>query len=348
MKPQRINSTTEIIGVDNILNLDTAYSLLDRSTISDGTKELYKKNVVHFLNFIQEHGLNRKSLLLFRDELEQPIYKKDGKGLVSDRTKNGYLAAAIKLVKQAIRYDKITEDINTDIVGFKLEKDHKEGLSFEEVLKVLAVIKQEKKDKKRLKNNALFHLMAFRGLRQMEVQGIRIEWIDFDKNTIRFRRKGQRKQWTLNKEGQKVENFGKYESHKCFPRVLAAMKAYIDFLGRSEGYLFCGLRTINKEGKNARVIDPEKPMKLESIRKAFKETATGKTPGLFQVAGLPEARSLHGTRHFFGSFLIAKGYSPAEVARLLGHKTLDMVMVYYDNANMENLMHQLEKDFSSF
>lgn len=340
MKPQIINSNELVLneGID----LNTAYGLIDLSTNSPATKDKYKKNVVHFVNYIQEFGLNRKSLLLFRVHLDQPIIKKDGKSLVSDRTKNGYLAAATNLVKQGIKHDVISDNINTEVEGFKLIKQHKEGLTLMEVVGVLNIIKGIEKEEKRLKLKAMFSLLAFRGLRQMELQGIRIEHVNFTDNTIRFRRKGQRQQFTLDTNGEKIEDFSKYEAHKCFPLVMSALKAYISFLGVNEGYLFAGLTT--KNGK--RIRDYNKPLSLVAIRKIFTETEEGKTDGLFKLAGIPKEKSLHGTRHFFGTYLISKGYSPAEVARLLGHKTLDMVMTYLDNSNMGALMEKLEQDFN--
>ena len=179
----------------------------------------------------------------------------------------------------------------------------------------------------------------------MEVQQIKIEHIDFANNTIRFRRKGEKIKQTLNAQQEVVEDYSQYTAHKCFGRVMRALQEYVDFLGVSEGFLFPGVKTIEFEGTKIRKQDFDKPMRLVSIRKLFTERAPKKTAGLFKLANLPLDRSLHGFRHFFGTYLIAKGYSPAEVARLLGHSSLDMVMTYYDNHQMGALMERLERDF---
>ena len=360
MKPAKINSATPIeetsVNPPNnnaaqlqpyrLISLQEAYALIDRSGLSASSKEKYKQHIVHFINFTHEYGLQKNSLLLFEQQLNQPIFKEDGKGLISDKTKKGYLAAASKLLKQMNLHHNLERPINREVEGIlKVEKGHKEGLSIMEVVSVYSVIKGIKKEKKRLQLQALFFLFAFRGLRQMEVQGIRIEHLNFENNTIRFRRKGETVKQTLNANQEVVEDYQQYTAHKCFGRVMRALKEYVNFLGVSKGFLFSGVKTIEFEGKKIRVKDFEKPMRLVSIRKLFTERAPKKTAGLFRLANLPVERSLHGFRHFFGTYLIAKGYSPAEVARLLGHATLDMVMTYYDNHNMGALMERLEKDF---
>lgn len=213
MEPEKINPATPSEATNipqlqpyRLISLQEAYQLIDRSGLSTSSKAKYKEYIVHFINFTHEYGLHRNSLFLFEQELNQPIFKQNGKGLISDKTKKLYIAAASKLLKQINLYHHLDRPINREIEGIlKIEKGHKEGLSILEVVRVYSLIKDIKKEEKRLKLQALFFLFAFRGLRQMEVQYIRIEHINFENNTIRFRRKSEKIKQTLNANQEVVE-----------------------------------------------------------------------------------------------------------------------------------------------
>jgi len=345
MKLKVINNKPSLTDLIDI-NLDHAFALIDRTNKADRTKEEYKKNVVDFIHFLQKNGIRENSLFLYSQQLfNTKIQKQRGKGFVSDRTKKTWISAAAKFVRQFNNHNTKKIILGTEIEEVKIHKQHKEGFTYGEVLKIEQVINAIEKKGKRLKIKAMFELLAWRGLRQMEVQGIRIEYINFENHTIRFRRKGQRKE----------QDFSRYNAHKMPRRVMDAIKAYIDHLGIRTGYLFAGLKTIKVAGKNKRVRDFERPLQLITLRKIFTERAKGKTAGIFILADIQPIRqadeqhdaihkSLHGLRHFIGTLLTRRGYTPVEIAKYLGHSTLDMVLTYSDSNIMDGLMSKLNND----
>ena len=274
---------------------------------SETTKKTYKRNVEHFLAFIQESGIDSMSFGAYRETLA------DFEG-ISPKTKNAYLSAAKALLKEALKYGMLPVDITPNIPQFKIETGHvKDGVQEPELYKILNVIKNIKRDSTRLKMLALFHLFAGEGLRQMEVQQLKIEDINFDDKFLMIRGKGSDDK----------------ANHLCLTSTMEALDTYIIGVGIESGYIFPSKQK------------PDFPISLRAIRKFF----TDSKYGIFVKAGV-SGRSVHGFRHFFATKTLDVFNGDLHKAkRRTRHKTVATLQVYDDRRLSKLDMEILEVAF---
>ncbi len=92
--------------------------------------------------------------------------------------------------------------------------------------------------------------------------------------------------------------------------------------GKKSGYLFTSISRAAK-GNNA--------LTERAIRKTFTD--------IFQKAGLPEGRSVHGLRHFFVTRMLeATSGDLLTVQKFSRHKSLNSVKVYDDRNRKKDLL----------
>lgn len=272
------------------------------------TKTTYKRNVEHFLSFIQKHGINSQSYGAFHRELE-------GVELVSVKTKNAYLAAAKALIRESLKYGILPIDITVNVPSFKVSTGHtKDGIMEDEVFKVWDCVSRIQREATRRKVSAMLQLFTGEGFRQMEVQQILIEDINFKDGTIMIRGKGE-----TEKKPILIYRF-----------VADELKEYVEFLGRKEGFLFASPSNSNK------------PITLRAIRKIF----TCPKYGIFKKSGVT-ARSVHGFRHFFTTKTLDENGGDIRKTQLrTRHKTAATVQVYDDRRMNRNEMKRTEEAFN--
>lgn len=275
---------------------------------SKTTKKTYKRNVCHFLAYIQANGINSHSYGSYRDALEHV-------GEIGAKTKNAYLSATKALLREGLKYGVLPVDITANVPQFKVNTGHtRDGLTEGEVNKVLSYIHTIKREVTRKKMLALFHLLAGEGLRQFEAQNILVEDIREVDNVIMIRGKGQD------------------EKHPVLvmAATIEAVRDYIDCVGVDTGYIFPSPK------------DEKKPVSLRAIRSYW----THPQYGIFARAGISPDRSTHGFRHYFATkTLEIVGGDLHRAKRRTRHKTTATLQVYDDRRLTKNDMKEIEKAF---
>jgi integrase/recombinase XerC len=286
--------------------LSDNYADLIRSMVakSENTKKAYIRNVEHFMAFIQAGGVNAFTLERYRKALEDVP--------VANRTKNSYLAAAKALCKQATKYGILPVDITANVKGFDVSRGHvKDGLSEAEVVKVFRYIQNIKDDHKRRKLEAIFHLLAGEGLRQMEIRNLHTDDVNTADQYIRIRRKG------------KTEK----ETFFITPSSTRALEAYMADIPR--GWLF---PSSFKQGE---------PITLRYLRKLF----TCPKYGVFAKCGI-DGRSLHGFRHYnITKTLQLTNGNLSRTRKRSGHAGNQMLVVYDDERLSKEDVVELDHGF---
>lgn len=304
----QVSQSSDLI-IDRLLDnyLDLIQNMVGKS---DTTKKTYQKNVEHFFAFIQENGINSLSFGAYREALKTVDQ-------VSAKTKNAYLSATKALLKEALKHGILPIDITGNVPQFKIPIGHvKDGVQKTELEKVLEVINQIKKEGTRLKMLALFHLFAGEGLRQMEVQQLCVEDLNFEDKYLLVRSKGQDAK----------------ETHLCMSSTMEALRDYLLFTNIQSSYIFPSKKKVNGEIQ---------PITLRAIRKYF----TCPRYGLFMKAGIV-GRSVHGFRHFFATkTLDVLNGDLNKAKRRTRHKTVTTLQVYDDRRLSKLDMDKLEEGF---
>ena len=285
------------------------------SDLSKATTKQYLKAIKPFLQFINHHGFTFHTLELFKLQLKAEE--------IAISTKNGYLAAAKILIEAAHRHGLLPSKI-ADVANFKQSKEHKkDGLTAEEVYKVLEYIEAVKTADRRLKLKAMFYLFAFHGLRSEELIKIKVKDIDF--------------------HGSKIWITGKGRDDKEFLPILhttttTALKAWINHRNLEEEHFLFSSKS-----------NPQKHISTAYLRELF----TGNIKNGKQIKGIfdrcnIQGKSLHGFRHFFITYLLECNYTLEEVRQFSRHKTFETIKVYDDRRLKTKLASNVSDTFAHF
>lgn len=274
---------------------------------SAATKRTYTRNVEHFLAFIQHRGINAHTFGEYREQLATV----DG---VAIKTKNAYMAAAAALLRESLKYGILPVDITANVPAFKTTRGHvKDGLTAAEVQRVAEYIRAMDDGTTRRKLGAIFHLFTMEGLRQMEVQQLRVDDVNLKDGYIRIRSKG------------------KHEREKFYIMAATAesLRRYMEADGLRAGWLF---PSSSNGGE---------PVTLRAIRKYF----TCPKYGIFARCGI-SGKSVHGFRHYnITQTLKATGGDLAKTRRRSRHSGFEMLVVYDDERLAKTDVAALEKRF---
>lgn len=275
---------------------------------SENTKKTYTRNVEHFLAYIQRHGIDAHTFGQYRNALDDVE--------VATKTKNAYLAAAGALLRESLKYGILPVDITANVPAFKTTRGHvKDGLSESEVARVAAYITGMENAATRRKMAAMFNLLALEGLRQMEVQQLRVEDVNLKDGYIRIRGKG------------------KHEREKFYimAATVSAIREYVEDAGVASGWLFPSSRSAGA------------PITLRAIRKYF----TCPKYGIFARCGI-DGKSVHGFRHFNITHTLKKtNGNIAFTRRRSRHAGTEMLVVYDDERLSKADVEGLEDGFTS-
>lgn len=275
---------------------------------SETTKRTYTRNAEHFLAFIQRHGITAHTFGEYREALATM----DG---VAVKTKNAYLAATAALLREALKYNILPVDITANVPGFKVTRGHvKDGLSVAEVATVSKYISGMENATTRRKMAAMFNLFALEGLRQMEVQQLRVEDVNLRDGFILIRGKG------------------KHDKERFFIMSVTAdaLRQYMEAEGLTTGWLFPS------------AANDGEPVTLRAIRKYF----THPKYGIFARCGI-SGKSVHSFRHYnITATLRATGGDMAKTRRRSRHAGFEMLVVYDDARLAKSDVEALEACFA--
>lgn len=273
-----------------------AFDLLD---INEATRADYKARIGEFISFIEQHGLKASTLLDYRRYLAS-------RNDYAISTKNKYFTTAKRYAGILYNAKMIPIDISKDISGgelrgFKQSNKHKkDGVQASEIAKIGEYFKalDDTPASKRLK--ALFSLLIYQGLRQIEIARLDVTDVDLRNGKAFILGKGRD-----DKEPIALHTY-----------TQDALKDYLDAYNKRSGALF------TSESRNAH----GQRLTTRGIRLLVKDVLTE----------LEIDNSTHGFRHYFTTAMI-KGYKGdlLAVAHYTRHKSLEMLQVYNDALNAE-------------
>jgi integrase len=281
------------------LTTTEAVKAFDLLPVNDTTRADYKARIGLYVNFINQYGLNRNTLLDYRRYL-------DSRTDYSVSTKNKYFTSAKRytgiLHTAGLLPVDITKDISgKDLKGFKQDKKHKkDGLSSDEIISLTDYLQslEPTANSKRLK--AMLALFIYQGLRQIEVTRLDVTDIDLKNSKAFIKGKGRDDK----------------EPIALHPYTATALNDYLLATNKKSGALF----TSNSNNSlNER-------LQTRAVRKIIKQV----------LDNLAIKNSVHGFRHYFTTTMVKhyKGDLLA-VAHYTRHKNLEMLQVYNDAINAE-------------
>jgi len=157
---------------------------------------------------------------------------------------------------------------------------------------------------------ALFALLAFQGLRQIEVVRLDVTDIDFNRKIAYVHGKG-----TDDKEPVYLA-----------PATVKALKEYLRVHKLKRGALFRSLG--NRKSERISTMTIKRDM-----------------GDLFYELGIE--KTVHGFRHFYVTELL-KSMDVRDVRKFSRHRSLEMLMVYDDEVNVERKAHHVFKAMERF
>ena len=167
-----------------LINLEKVNEVFDFLDIKETTRKDYKYNIIPFITFIKENGLNSDSFLNYKRHLAL-------KNNFAISTKNKHLATAKIFLKELNRRGILPADITQNIKSFRQSKRHKkEGLTEQEINKLTARLNRFAITPKNTRIKAAIALLTLQGLRQIEVVRLDVTDLDFINKTAFIQGKG--------------------------------------------------------------------------------------------------------------------------------------------------------------
>lgn len=260
---------------------------------SERTKATYTANIKRFSEWLEVNGIRhpeRADVLRYRDEL---------KAKYKPATVHGYLVA-VKLFFQWLEQEKLYPDIAKHIKGAKVDPYHKKDpLTSRQAAKVLDSLNEN--TAAGLRDYAIIALMLTTGLRTRSIILANLE----DVRTL-----GE--QTVLYYQGKGHEE--KAEFVKLSEPVLKAIQRYLEARGGSPA--------------------PNEPLFASAAHRNTGERMTTRSisrivKNALKAAGLESERlTAHSLRHTAATLAMINGASLQEVQQLLGHKNINITMVY--------------------
>lgn len=281
------------------LKANEAVKAFDLLPVNETTRADYKARIGLYVDFINQHGLNRNTLLEYRRYL-------DSRTDYSVSTKNKYFTSAKRytgvLHTAGLLPVDITKDISgKDLKGFKQNKKHKkDGLQAGEVQRLSEYLQALEPTPANYRLKAMLALFMYQGLRQIEVTRLDVTDLDLKNGKAFIHGKGRDDK----------------EPIALHPYTAQALDDYLKASGKKSGALFT---STSNNSYNQRIT-------TRGLRKVI----TG------VLNGLNIDNSVHGFRHYFTTTMV-KHYKGdlLTVAHYTRHKNLEMLQVYNDAINAE-------------
>ncbi len=279
-------------------------NIFDGLDVSETTRKDYSARVGLFISYVQQHGFSQHSCTAFKRYLQ-------GRTDYTISTKNKYLATARVFLKELNRRGMLPFDVTYNVRQFRQSKKHKrDGLTDDQVHLLGVKIKYLPPTLRNLRLKTMYSLLAFQGLRQIEIVRLNVEDIDLVRNLAFVHGKGSDDK----------------EPIYLAPATQKALRAYLEAYKATSGALFSSLGNRKTERLSTKTIQRE-------FYVQFKELAYNKT--------------VHGFRHFYVTELL-KSMSMQDVRKFSRHRSLEMLMVYDDETNVEKKSKHVFKMFARF
>lgn len=266
-------------------------NIFDNLDVSETTRKDYASRVGLFLMYLDEHGFNQQSCLAFKRYLQT----RTDYGV---STKNKYLATARVFLKELTRRGLLPVDLTHNVKQFRQSKKHKrDGLSDDQVHLIGVKIKYLANTPRNLRLKALYALLAFQGLRQIEIVRLDMEDVDLERKIIFVQGKGA--------DDKEIVFLA--------PATVKALAQYLDSCTYGHGALFRSMGNRSSERMDTRTIKRE----FETI-----------------FSDLGYEKTVHGFRHFYVTELL-KNMDLRDVRKFSRHHSLEMLMIYDDEISIK-------------
>lgn len=281
------------------VSVQEASRAFDLLPVNEATRADYKARIGLFTDFINQHGMNRNTLLEYRRYL-------DNRTDYSVSTKNKYFTSAKRytgvLHTAGLIPVDITKDISgKDLKGFKQNKKHKkDGLTADEVERLTDYLANLEPSPATARLRAMLSLFMLQGLRQIEVVRLDVTDLDLKSGKAFIHGKGRDDK----------------EPIALHPYAVEALKDYLTVTNKKSGALFTSTSNNSLDQR----------LTTRGIRKNIK----------LILDSLGIDNSVHGFRHYFTTTMVRhyKG-DLLTVAHYTRHKSLEMLQVYNDAINAE-------------
>ena len=266
------------------------WQAIENLDVTEVTRKDYRYRTDIFLSYTTEHGLTRNTFIDYKRYL--------GSQKFAVSTKNKYLTCARLLIRELNRLGAIPVDITQNVRSFKQGRLHKrDGVTEDEMKRLVAVLAKMPDDERTLRLKAMFSLLAFQGLREIEV--CRLE--DVEKTLplgyIMIRGKGR-------DDGERIS---------VSSPIIRHIRRYLKIQTNTKGALFTSLN------RHLRAPIGTRTVQNEVIR-------------LFRMAGVD--KTVHGLRHYYVTSLL-KVMDMRSVRQYSRHKSFDMLITYDDELGLE-------------
>ena len=219
--------------------------------ISEHTLKAYKNDLQELFGFEQEekHSLLKKQLLVEIDDKKQltetikfSVEKSTVKHLkLANSSRNRKLATIRSFIKWLAEQDYIDEDFRHLFKTPKVCSRIPSFLSVDEIFSILEMFKKEEGKANITRDKALFFLLYGGGLRVSEACQIKCEDIDWEKQILKIKGKGN-KERLVSLPKKAIEHLISLKTNQTYlfgPRPLSQRKAYdiIKSIGQKTGLL---------------------------------------------------------------------------------------------------------------
>lgn len=266
--------------------------VFDSLDASETTRKDYKVRIGLFLSSITELGLNRNSFLDFKRYLEK-------RADYTVSTKNKYLTSARVFLKELNRQGVLPADITQNIRTFAQIKKHKrEGLNEKEIMTLVQKIRELPDTPRNTRLRALFCLLTFQGLRQIEIIRLDVKDVNLTDKTAFIQGKGRDDKELIH----------------LAPETVRALKNHIRLNRAGSGALFKSIRNRKEERLSTMTIKRELGSLLKSL-------------------GIE--KTVHGFRHFYITALLSV-LEVRDVRKFSRHRSLEMLICYDDEVDIKH------------
>ena len=233
---------------------------------------------------------DKGEMLAFRANLAKTPRKNGKTGFSADHVNKIMMPLRQILEEGAERYGFVSAF--RGIKSLKIPKKHIEPFTLEEVNQIINTVRPDFKN--------YYTVRFFTGMRTAEIDGLKWQYVDFDRREILVR-----ETWVMN-EVQYTKNDGSQREIHMSQPVFDALKAQYEATGDGE-YVFC------KRNGN--------PLSHNNVTKRVWYP-------LLRYLGLKKRRPYE-TRHTAATLWLAAGESPEWIARQMGHTTTEMLFTVY-------------------
>lgn len=236
-------------------------------------------------------SITRESIISLRVKIAK-MPGRGGNDVLSAKTVNNYMGVLQMIMQEAsLRYG--FDNPYQHIKPLKMKKIHIEPFSLAEVTRLVDNVREDYRN--------YYILRFFTGMRTGEIDGLKWEYVDFNRRQILVR------ETLIQGRTEYTKTDGSQREIPMLGLVYDALKDQYQATKRISPYVFC-----NMEGK---------PLDHNNVTKRVWYP-------LLEYLGLKKRRPYQ-TRHTAATLFLASGENPEWVAKVLGHASTEMLFKVY-------------------